>query len=234
MGAGGIVLDGAAMAGPAAGAGLVADAGGGPGCVSVAPVARSAVVERPGPVQATPVGGGASGGSDAPAAGAGEGDGRPGGDRSAVVAARSEARARPGDQRRGGGPVEAAASDGVAAAAPEMMRSDAGRSVTDRRPLAETTGLPSGSVGAAVKAPAMRPVSGLAGTLPGPVPATRSLAETAVLHRMILDRLGPNAVPEDQLIRDLDLPTETVARELVALEVEGQVLRHAGGLLSRC
>ena len=94
--------------------------------------------------------------------------------------------------------------------------------------------MPSGSAAAPLRGPAARPVAGVVGTLPGPVAATRSLAETAVLHRMILDRLGPSAMPEDQLIRDLDLPTETVARELVALEVEGQVLRHAGGLLSRC
>lgn len=71
------------------------------------------------------------------------------------------------------------------------------------------------------------------GGLPGPVAPPRPLSETASLHRMILDRLGPSAVAEDQLIRDLDLPTETVARELVTLEVEGRVLRHAGGMLSR-
>jgi DNA processing protein len=70
--------------------------------------------------------------------------------------------------------------------------------------------------------------------LPGPVSARRPLIEVAALHGMILDRLGPSAVAEDQLIRDLDLPTETVARELVALEMEGRVLRQAGGLLSRC
>lgn len=70
--------------------------------------------------------------------------------------------------------------------------------------------------------------------LPGPVLARRPLIEVAALHGMILDRLGPSAVAEDQLIRDLDLPTETVARELVALEMDGRVLRQAGGLLSRC
>jgi DNA processing protein len=72
------------------------------------------------------------------------------------------------------------------------------------------------------------------GGLPGPVPARRPLVEMAALHGEILDRLGPSAVAEDQLIRDLDLPTEIVARELVALEMEGRVLRQAGGLLSRC
>lgn len=72
------------------------------------------------------------------------------------------------------------------------------------------------------------------GSLPGPVPAARPLVEIAALHGMILNRLGPSAVAEDQLIRDLDLPTEMVSRELVALEMEGRVLRQAGGLLSRC
>lgn len=61
----------------------------------------------------------------------------------------------------------------------------------------------------------------------------RSLAETAALHQRILDRLGPSPVTEDQLIRDLALPAEIVAQGVVMLEVEGQVLRHAGGMLSR-
>lgn len=69
--------------------------------------------------------------------------------------------------------------------------------------------------------------------LPGPMPARRGLVETAALHGMILSRLGPSPVLEDQLIRDLSLPAEAVLRELVALEIEGQVLRQAGGMLSR-
>jgi DNA processing protein len=55
----------------------------------------------------------------------------------------------------------------------------------------------------------------------------------AALHGQILCRLGHSPVPEDQLIRDLDLPADAVARGLVALEMEGQVLRQPGGLLSR-
>lgn len=70
-------------------------------------------------------------------------------------------------------------------------------------------------------------------TLPGPVPERRSLPETAALHGQILARLGPSPVLEDQLIRDLALPAEAVLRELVALEIEGQVHRQAGGMLSR-
>lgn len=66
-----------------------------------------------------------------------------------------------------------------------------------------------------------------------PVEERRSLGETAALHDRILARLGPSPVTEDQLIRDLALPAETVAQGLVMLEVEGQVLRQAGGMVSR-
>lgn len=69
--------------------------------------------------------------------------------------------------------------------------------------------------------------------LPGPVPERRGLSETAALHGQILARLGPSPVLEDELIRDLALPAEAVLRELVALEIEGQVLRQSGGMLSR-
>lgn len=72
-----------------------------------------------------------------------------------------------------------------------------------------------------------------AGVVPGPMPERRPLVEMAALHGQILARLGPSPVAEDQLIRDLDLPAEAVARELVALEMEGQVFRQAGGMLSR-
>lgn len=68
--------------------------------------------------------------------------------------------------------------------------------------------------------------------LPGPVPPRRPLADVVALHRQILARLGPSPVAEDQLIRDLSLPAEAVARGLVALEMEGQVRRQPGGMLS--
>ena len=64
-------------------------------------------------------------------------------------------------------------------------------------------------------------------------PAPRPEAEIRALHRQILDRLGPAPLAEDQLIRDLAAPSAVVAPELVALELDGQVLRHPGGLLSR-
>ncbi|MDJ0628617.1 MAG: DNA-processing protein DprA [Rhodobacter sp.] len=67
---------------------------------------------------------------------------------------------------------------------------------------------------------------------PASPPETRTLQETARLHSEILSRLGPSPVAEDQLIRDLKQPANTIAPELVALELEGKIARQAGGLLS--
>lgn len=63
--------------------------------------------------------------------------------------------------------------------------------------------------------------------------STRSLKETSTLHQQILDRLGPSPLAEDQLIRDLAAPVKTVAPALVSLELDGQIQRQPGGLLSR-
>ncbi len=80
------------------------------------------------------------------------------------------------------------------------------------------------------------PVAGTAAEAPVAVPAApperRTLAETSALHGMILDRLGPSPLAEDQLIRDLALPVADVAPELLSLELEGRIRRQAGGLLS--
>ena len=67
---------------------------------------------------------------------------------------------------------------------------------------------------------------------PGPA-ETRTLAETAALHQLILDRLGSSPVSEDQLVRDLAMPAGDVASELTDLELEGHVSRAPGGLISR-
>lgn len=69
--------------------------------------------------------------------------------------------------------------------------------------------------------------------LPGPVAAQRPLADVAALHSLILDRLGPSPLAEDQLIRDLSLPPATVAAQLLTLELDGRVQRSAGGLIAR-
>jgi DNA processing protein len=70
-------------------------------------------------------------------------------------------------------------------------------------------------------------------TLPGPVSASRPLADASALHSQILSRLGPSPTAEDQLIRDLAMPPAAMAQALVTLELEGRIQRQAGGLLSR-
>ena len=67
---------------------------------------------------------------------------------------------------------------------------------------------------------------------PTPAPDTRSLRETAALHGLILDRLGPSPMAEDQLIRDLKAPTHAVAPALTDLELDGRIRRQPGGLIS--
>ena len=71
----------------------------------------------------------------------------------------------------------------------------------------------------------------LAAIPPGPPPRPRD--ESRRLHAVILDRLGPAPLAEDQLIRDLALPAARVAPELLALELEGRIERRPGGLLTR-
>ncbi|MGJ8610366.1 MAG: DNA-processing protein DprA, partial [Octadecabacter sp.] len=66
-----------------------------------------------------------------------------------------------------------------------------------------------------------------------PPPPVRTLRETALLHSDILDRLGPNPMAEDQLIRSLGAPPTAIAPLLIDLELDGQVIRQAGGLLAR-
>ncbi|MGL4279164.1 MAG: DNA-processing protein DprA [Albidovulum sp.] len=72
-----------------------------------------------------------------------------------------------------------------------------------------------------------------AGKARGVVASTPDLRSVTALHARILDRIGPSPMAEDQLIRDLGLPSQHVAPALVSLELEGQILRQPGGLLSR-
>ncbi|MEL6889921.1 MAG: DNA-processing protein DprA, partial [Pseudomonadota bacterium] len=81
-------------------------------------------------------------------------------------------------------------------------------------------------------APRMEPELPLAPPLTPPKDS-RTLAETTALHQMILDRLGPAPLAEDQLIRDLGTGAEKVAPVLLDLELEGAIDRAPGGLLSR-
>ncbi|MEP1536740.1 MAG: DNA-processing protein DprA [Paracoccaceae bacterium] len=71
-------------------------------------------------------------------------------------------------------------------------------------------------------------------TTPKPkTPDKRSKDQTFALHTEILQRLGPTPMAEDQLIRDLNAHSSTVTPVLVELELDGQIDRQAGGLLSR-
>lgn len=69
----------------------------------------------------------------------------------------------------------------------------------------------------------------MAPSLASPAPASRP----GDLPARILDRLGPSPLPEDQLIRDLALPAAAVAPDLLALELDGRIIRQPGGLLAR-
>jgi DNA processing protein len=78
--------------------------------------------------------------------------------------------------------------------------------------------------------------TGSDGTATGPSGDTappRPLRDTAALHAEILARLGPSPLAEDQLIRDLASPAQAVTPALVALELDGHITRHPGGLVSR-
>lgn len=68
--------------------------------------------------------------------------------------------------------------------------------------------------------------------LPGPAEPKRDLQQTAALHQQILDRLGPSPLAEDQLIRDLQAPAQSVMPALTDLELGGRIKRQPGGLLS--
>ncbi|MFN3281023.1 MAG: DNA-processing protein DprA [Tabrizicola sp.] len=81
--------------------------------------------------------------------------------------------------------------------------------------------------------PACRPAEPAALPLPGPVAPQRPLKEVALLHAMILDRLGPSPLAEDQLMRDLDVSPAQLAPELLMLELDGRIARQPGGLLAR-
>jgi DNA processing protein len=69
--------------------------------------------------------------------------------------------------------------------------------------------------------------------LPGPEVPQRPLKEVALLHSMILNRLGPSPLAEDQLMRDLNVTPSQLAPELLTLELDGRIARQPGGLLAR-
>ena len=57
------------------------------------------------------------------------------------------------------------------------------------------------------------------------------LAETAQVHRMILDRLSPAPTPQDALFHDMGLPASAISPALTRLELDGLVARDPGGFL---
>ena len=118
------------------------------------------------------------------------------------------------------------------AAGCNMLIRDGARLVRSSSDVIEAigTGLPHLRSVTATPIPALHPP---APPLPGPTPTRRPLADIAKLHSQILARLGPSPLAEDQLIRDLAMPPSHIAPELLTLELEGKVLRQAGGLLSR-
>lgn len=69
--------------------------------------------------------------------------------------------------------------------------------------------------------------------LPCPSAPRRPLKDVALLHSMILNRLGPSPLAEDQLMRDLNVTSAQLAPELLTLELDGRISRQPGGLLSR-
>lgn len=66
--------------------------------------------------------------------------------------------------------------------------------------------------------------------LPLPEPTPQDTPDD--LSNRILSLLSPTAIPEDALIRDVGLPAATVTPQLVALELQGRIARHPGGMLA--
>jgi DNA processing protein len=89
------------------------------------------------------------------------------------------------------------------------------------------------ALGAPERPPAPAPIRINDLPLPEPGRMQRGLRATAALHQKILDRLGPSPLAEDQLIRDLGASSTDVSPALVDLELDGQITRAPGGLLSR-
>jgi DNA processing protein len=50
---------------------------------------------------------------------------------------------------------------------------------------------------------------------------------------MILSRLGPTPIPEDDLIRDLESTAKAMTPALMDLEMDGKVQRRSGGMVCR-
>ncbi len=114
------------------------------------------------------------------------------------------------------------------AAGCNMLIRDGATLVRSSADVIEALGLP------AITANAPKSVPNPAAVAAAPVaPAPRPLREAHALHAQILSRLGPSPVAEDQLLRDVGIAGAQIGPALVALELDGQIQRHAGGLISR-
>ena len=133
-------------------------------------------------------------------------------------------------------PASADDSDGTAGRAPEHPSyPDGGRTVSAAggNTRAAAAALPAAGRHVAALTPGQ--------PLPAPHPATEGSSASAPpqtagaepVAARILSLLGPAPVAEDQLLRDLGLPPQAVAEELLALELDGRVERRAGGMLAR-
>ncbi|MCH2077713.1 MAG: DNA-processing protein DprA [Rhodobacteraceae bacterium] len=63
-------------------------------------------------------------------------------------------------------------------------------------------------------------------------PAARELAQVAELPQLVLERLAPTPLPEDQLIRDTGAHPDQISSVLVELELEGLIERQQGGFFA--
>ena len=112
------------------------------------------------------------------------------------------------------------------AAGCNMLIRDGAILVRSSADVMEALGMP--AMAMAAPKPAPKPAAA------APVaPAPRPLREAHALHAQILSRLGPSPVAEDQLLRDVGIAGAQIGPALVALELDGQIQRHAGGLISR-
>ncbi len=84
----------------------------------------------------------------------------------------------------------------------------------------------------ALERPPAAPDTAAENTVSAPSPE-RDTAETRALHQQILNRLGPSPVPEDQILRDLNIRPDDLLAEIATLEIQGALQRDAGGLLRR-
>ncbi|MFT4782900.1 MAG: DNA processing protein [Paracoccaceae bacterium] len=64
-------------------------------------------------------------------------------------------------------------------------------------------------------------------------PQNGHTASSGDLPKRILDLLDTTPVAEDQLLRDLDISPADAAHDLLMLELDGAIERHAGGLIGR-